>query len=38
MMHSNFKIQRLELLLWLSGFRTKHSVHEDVGSIPGLAQ
>ena len=24
--------------LWLSGLRTRHSVHEDVGSIPGLAQ
>ena len=24
--------------MWLSGFRTRHSVLEDVGSIPGLAQ
>ena len=23
-------------LLWLSGLRTQHSAHEDVGSIPGL--
>ena len=27
-----------EFPLWLSGFRTRHSVLEDVGSIPGLAQ
>ena len=27
-----------EFPLWLSGLRTQHSVHEDVGSIPGLAQ
>ena len=25
-------------MLWLSGLRTRHSVCEDVGSIPGLAQ
>ena len=25
-------------LLWLSGLRTRHSVREDEGSIPGLAQ
>ena len=24
--------------LWLSRLRTQHSVHEDVGSIPGLTQ
>ena len=24
--------------LWLSGLRTQHSVHENAGSIPGLAQ
>ena len=24
--------------VWLSGLRTQHSIHEDVGSIPGLAQ
>ena len=29
---------RLEFLLWLGGSRTHHSVHVDVGSIPGLAQ
>ena len=28
----------LEFLLWLSKLRTWHSVYEDVGSIPGLAQ
>ena len=26
-----------EFLLWLSVLRTQHSVHEDVGLIPGLA-
>ena len=26
-----------EFLLWLSRLRTRHRVHEDVGSIPGLA-
>ena len=30
--------QNGELPLWLSGLRTRHSVHEDVGSVPGLAQ
>ena len=24
--------------MWLNGIRTQHSVSEDVGSIPGLAQ
>ena len=24
--------------LWLSGLRTQHSLHEDVGLIPGLTQ
>ena len=27
-----------EFLLWLSRLRTQHSVHEDVGSTPGLTQ
>ena len=27
----------LEFPLWLSGLRIQHSVHEDAGSIPGLA-
>ena len=27
-----------ESLLWLSGLRTQHGIHEDAGSIPGLAQ
>ena len=27
-----------EFPLWLSGCRTPHSVREDAGSIPGLAQ
>ena len=26
-----------EFPLWVSGFRTRHSVCEDAGSIPGLA-
>ena len=29
---------REEFLLGLSGLKTKHSVHEDAGSNPGLAQ
>ena len=28
----------LGFLLWLSELRNQHSVYEDVGSIPGLAQ
>ena len=28
----------LEFPLWLSGFRTRHSVHENMGSIRGLTQ
>ena len=28
----------VEFLLWLSGLRIQHSVHEDASSIPGLAQ
>ena len=27
-----------EFLLWLSALRTQHNIHEDVASIPGLAQ
>ena len=27
-----------EFLLWLSGLSTRHSLREDSGSIPGLAQ
>ena len=27
-----------EFPLWLSGLRTQRSIHEDEGSIPGLAQ
>ena len=27
-----------EFPLWLSWLRTQHSVHEDVGLIPGLTQ
>ena len=27
-----------EFLLWLSGLRTQHGVHKDVGLTPGLAQ
>ena len=36
----NFWIKEFtqEFLLWLSGLRTQHSVHEDLGSIPGLFQ
>ena len=29
---------KLEFWLWLSGLRTRHCLHEDVGSIPGPAQ
>ena len=33
-------MSRLEfpLLTWLNGLRTRHSICEDVGLIPGLAQ
>ena len=31
-----FKQVDREFLLWLSRLRILHSVHEDVGSIPGL--
>ena len=31
-------IQGLEFPLWLTGLKTWLSVHEDAGSIPGLAQ
>ena len=39
-----FKTQRIqkkldsEFLLWFGGLRTRHSVREDAGLIPGLAQ
>ena len=29
---------RWEFPLWLSGLRTQQGIHEDLGSIPGLAQ
>ena len=32
------KIKHTGFLLWLSGLRTQHSVCENTGSIPGLAQ
>ena len=32
------KRSSLEFLLWLSRLRTRHSIHEDAGSIPGLTQ
>ena len=32
------KKKKSEFPLWLSRPRTSHSVHEDVGSIPGLSQ
>ena len=36
---SNSKLWKiLEFPLWLSRLRTHHSVREDVGLIPGLAQ
>lgn len=28
----------MEYPLWLSGLKTRHSLHEDVRSIPSLAQ
>ena len=31
-------VKNMEFPLWLSGLRTHHSVYEDVGLIPGLAQ
>ena len=36
--HSKVYRRRREFLLWLSKLRTRHSIHEDEGSIPGLAQ
>ena len=33
-----FKNQKLEFLLWLSGLRTWQSICEDADSTPGLAQ
>ena len=32
------EVQDREFTLGLSGLRTQHSLREDVGSIPGLAQ
>ena len=32
------KTRAQEFLLWLSGLRTQRSVHDDAGSISGLAQ
>ena len=36
--NSTFKNSHWEFLLWLSGIKNPNSVHEDVGSLPGLAQ
>ena len=37
--HGNEQIKEVtEFPLWLSRLRTQHSVQEDAGSIPGLAQ
>ena len=33
-----YNVHKLELLFWLSGLRTRHSIWEDVGSTPGLTQ
>lgn len=33
-----FKKLFMEFLLWLSGLKIQHRVHEDAGSIPGLTQ
>ena len=30
--------QNVEFLLWFNGLGTRHSVHEDAGSVPGLTQ
>ena len=38
LMYFYIKFKILEFLLWLSGLRTQHSVHEDVDLTPGLAQ
>ena len=32
------KLSHWEFLLWLSGLKSQHSVHEDVGLISGLSQ
>ena len=32
------KTTTMEFSLWLSGLGTQHSLHGDVGSIPGLSQ
>ena len=36
--HTQKKNPTLEFPLWLNRLRTRHSFHEDVGSIPGLTQ
>ena len=35
---TNTKERNRELPLWLSRLRTRHTVHEDTSSIPGLIQ
>ena len=35
---SHSDLHCLEFLLWLSGLRTQHGLHEDAGSNSGLAQ
>ena len=35
---STIKVLPEEFPLWLSGLRTQHSPHDNVGWIPGLAQ
>ena len=35
---ASIKISIQEFLLWLSGSRTQHSVHEDEGSISGFTR
>ena len=35
---SSIKIVDMGVPIVLSGFRTQHCIHEDAGSIPGIAQ